>query len=145
MIDTNIKGLLYVSRIVIPKMIERNSGHIINIGSVAGHEVYIGGNVYCATKHAVKAISKGMLMDLNGTNIRVTSIDPGMTETEFSLVRFKGDKDKADAVYKGMTPLTAENIADIVVFAASRPQGVSIQTIVVTPTDQASASIVHKR
>ena len=145
MIDTNIKGLLYVTRIVVPKMIERGEGHIINIGSIAGHEVYIGGNVYCASKYAVRALSKGMLLDLNGTGIRVTSIDPGMVETEFSIVRFKGDIQKADSVYKGLEPLIAENIADIALFSATRPSNVNLQTIIVTPTAQASPTIVSRK
>lgn len=144
MIDTNVKGLLYVTRIVVPKMIKRGMGHIINIGSIAGHEVYLGGNVYCASKHAVRALSKGMSIDLNGTGIRVTSIDPGMVETEFSIVRFKGDKTKANNVYKGIDPLTGTDIADIAVFAATRPQHIDMQTIVVTPTAQASASVISR-
>ncbi len=145
MIDTNIKGLLYVTRIVVPKMIERTAGHIINIGSIAGHEVYIGGNVYCASKYAVRALSKGMALDLNGTGIKVTSVDPGMVETEFSIVRFKGDTQKADAVYQGLEPLSAADIADIILFAATRPSNVNIQTIVATPTAQASATIVNRK
>jgi len=145
MIDTNIKGLLYITRVVVPKMIERGIGHIINIGSIAGHEVYIGGNVYCASKYAVKALSKGMLLDLNGTGIRVTSIDPGMVETEFSIVRFKGNSKKASDVYKGFEPLTGENIADIVLFAATRPSNVTLQTIVVTPTNQASVNVISRK
>ena len=145
MIDTNIKGLLYVTRIVVPKMIERKEGHIINIGSIAGHEVYVGGNVYCASKYAVRALSKGMSLDLNGTGIRVTSIDPGMVETEFSVVRFKGDTEKANNVYKGIEPLIADDIADIALFAATRPSNVALQTIVVTPTAQASPSVVSRK
>ncbi|MDR0927784.1 MAG: SDR family NAD(P)-dependent oxidoreductase [Ignavibacteria bacterium] len=145
MIDTNVKGLLYVSRVVLPKMLERNEGMVINIGSIAGHEVYPGGNVYCATKHAVKAISKGMMMDVNGTNIRITSIDPGMVNTEFSLVRYKGDNEKANVVYNGLAPLLGADIAEIALFAATRPANVDLQTIVVTPTAQASASIVSRK
>jgi serine 3-dehydrogenase len=145
MIDTNIKGLLYVTHVIVPKMIERGEGHIINIGSIAGHEVYIGGNVYCASKYAVRALSKGMLLDLNGTGIRVTSIDPGMVNTEFSTVRFKGDTQKADKVYKGIEPLLGADIADIAVFSATRPAHVDLQTIIVTPTAQASASVVSRK
>jgi len=145
MIDTNVKGLLYVSRTVIPWMVKRNDGHIINIGSIAGVEVYPNGNVYCATKSAVKAISKGMAIDLNGTGIRITDVDPGLVETEFAFVRFHGDKDKANNVYKGYTPLTGRDIADVCLFAATRPKHVMIQEILITPTDQASATIVHKK
>lgn len=144
MIDTNLKGLLYVSKVIIPKLIAQNYGMIINIGSIAGHEVYPGGNVYCGTKHAVRAISKAMLLDLNGTNIRVTSIDPGMVETEFSLVRFHGDKEKAKNVYKEIKPLVGRDIAEIALFAATRPPHVDLQEIVVTPTCQASATLVSR-
>lgn len=145
MIDTNIKGLLYVSRVIVPKLVTQNHGMIINIGSIAGHEVYPGGNVYCGTKHAVKAISKGMMLDLNGTNVRVTSIDPGMVETEFSLVRFHGDSEKAKNVYKGLQPLVARDIAEIALFAATRPPHVDLQEIVVTPTCQASATVISRK
>ena len=145
MIDTNIKGLLYVSRVVIPWMVEQGDGHIINIGSIAGIEVYPNGNVYCATKSAVKAISKGMAIDLNGTGIRITNLDPGLVETEFAFVRFRGDKEKADNVYKGYTPLTGKDIADVCLFAATRPKHVMIQDILITPTDQATATIVNKK
>lgn len=145
MIDTNIKGLLYVSRVIVPKLVTQNHGMIINIGSIAGHEVYPGGNVYCGTKHAVKAISKGMMLDLNGTNVRVTSIDPGMVETEFSLVRFHGDSEKAKNVYKGLQPLVARDIAEIALFAATRPPHVDLQEIVVTPTCQASATVIFRK
>ncbi len=145
MIDTNIKGLLYVSRVVLPGMVERQSGMVINIGSIAGHEVYVGGNVYCGTKHAVKAISKGMLLDLNGSGIRVTSIDPGAVETEFSLVRFHGDKQSADNVYKGFKPLGPDDIADIALFAATRPPHVDIHDVIVAPTAQASTSVFAKK
>ena len=120
MIDTNIKGLLYVSRAVIPLMVKNNRGHIINIGSIAGHEVYPGGNVYCATKHAVNALTKGMRLDLVDKNIRVSTIDPGLVETEFSEVRFYGDKDKAKSVYKGYKPLNGDDIADTALWIASR-------------------------
>ncbi len=145
MIDTNIKGLLYVSRIIIPKMIERDSGHIVNIGSIAGYEPYSGGSVYCGTKHAVRAISKSAAIDLNGTNIRVTEIDPGMVNTEFSEVRFHGDKNRADTVYNGVTPLFGEDIADIVIFACTRKPSVMIQSILVTPTCQANATTVCRK
>ena len=144
MIDTNVKGLLYVSRKVIPGMVERNKGHVINIGSIAGHEVYPGGNVYCATKHAVNALNKGMKIDLLGTNVRVTSIDPGLVETEFSIVRFHGDTQKAGKVYKGLTPLSPDDIADVIVFCAARPAHVNINDIVLMPTAQSSAALVHK-
>ncbi len=145
MIDTNIKGLLYMSRVIVPKMVAQNSGFIINIGSLAGHEVYPNGNVYCGTKSFVRAISKGMIIDLNGTNVKVTNIDPGLVETEFSEVRFHGDKEKAKGVYLGYTPLSGDDIADIAVFAATRPAHVQIQEIFVTPTDQATATIVNKK
>lgn len=144
MIDTNIKGLLYVTRCVLPIMIERNYGDIINIGSIAGHEVYPGGNVYCATKFAERALSKGMTIDTNGYNIRVCSIDPGMVETEFSLVRFDQDIEKAKSVYKGITPLTGEDIARIALFVVKQPRHVNIQNILLTPTQQATATIVSR-
>ena len=144
MIDTNIKGLLYVSRAVIPGMVERGRGHIINIGSIAGHEVYPGGNVYCATKHAVDAITKGMRIDLVETPLRVSTVDPGLVETEFSQVRFYGDTDRAKTVYQGYKPLDPSDIADSVVWIADRPEHVQIAQMVVFPTAQRSASIVHK-
>lgn len=145
MIDTNIKGLLYVSRYVIPGMLERKCGHIINIGSIAGHQTYPGGNVYCGTKAAVKAISEGMKLDLVGTPIRVTSVDPGMVETEFSQVRFHGDVERAASVYQGMQPLTADDIADVVFFCATRPPHVNINQVILMPVDQASSTLVHRR
>lgn len=145
MIDTNVKGLLYVSKVIMPILITQNYGTIINIGSIAGHEVYPGGSVYCATKHAVNAISKGMGMDLNGTNIRVTSIDPGMVETEFSLVRFHGDAERAKNVYNGLEPLTGKDVADIALFVATRPPHVDLREIIVTPTAQASATVVSRK
>lgn len=144
MIDTNIKGLLYLTRTVLPQMIERKTGHIINIGSIAGHESYSGGVVYAATKHAVKAINKGLRLDLVGTNIRVSSVDPGMVETEFSLVRWKGDKEKADKLYQDTRPLTAADIADAVYYCASRPEHVNIQEMIVMPTDQSAISTVYR-
>ncbi len=144
MIDTNVKGLLYVTRVIAPKMVEKGSGHIINIGSIAGWEIYGGGVVYCGSKHAVRAISKGMAIDLNGTGVKVTEIDPGMVETEFSVVRFHGDKNKADTVYKGLQPLIGEDIADLAVFAATRKPHVMIQTIIATPLAQADARTYHR-
>ncbi|MCJ7644071.1 MAG: SDR family oxidoreductase [Candidatus Aminicenantes bacterium] len=145
MIDTNIKGLLYVSRAVIPGMVARGRGHVINIGSIAGHEVYPLGNVYCATKFAVKALSKGLRLDLNGTGVRVTSVDPGLTETEFSVVRFHGDADRAGKVYQGYTPLVPDDIADAVVYCATRPARVNVSEMIVMPTDQASTTVVHRK
>lgn len=145
MIDTNLKGLLYVTRTVLPGMVERGKGHIINLGSTAGHQTYPNGNVYCATKAAVRALSEGLKMDLLGTPVRVTSVDPGLVETEFSDVRFRGDSDRAKQVYQGMTPLTPDDIADIVLFCASRPPHVNINELVVMPTDQSSSTLVHRR
>lgn len=144
MIDTNIKGLLYVTRLVSPIMVERKSGHIINIASIAGKDVYPNGNVYCATKHAVDALSKGMRLDLLPYGIKVTQICPGAVETEFSIVRFKGDQNKADKVYDGFTPLYAENIADAIHFAVTQPAHVDIQDMLVMPTAQANGSSFHK-
>jgi 3-hydroxy acid dehydrogenase / malonic semialdehyde reductase len=145
MIDINIKGLLYVSKEIIPGMVERRSGHIINIGSIAGKEVYTNGNVYCATKHAVDALNHGMRMDLNQYGIRVGAVNPGMVNTEFSEVRFKGDREKAENVYKGFEPLTAEDIADIIHFVVTRPYHVNIADLTVLPTAQASATIVNRK
>jgi 3-hydroxy acid dehydrogenase/malonic semialdehyde reductase len=145
MIDTNVKGLLYVSRAVIPGMVRRGRGHIINIGSIAGREVYPNGNVYCATKAAVNALSKGLRLDLVGTPLRVSLVDPGMVETEFSLVRFHGDEDRAARVYQGLIPLTPDDIADAVMFCATRPPHVNISELVVYPTAQASATLVHRK
>jgi 3-hydroxy acid dehydrogenase/malonic semialdehyde reductase len=145
MIDTNIKGLLYVSRAVIPGMVERNSGHIVNIGSIAGHEVYPGGNVYCATKFAVNALSKGLRLDLNGTPIRVSEVAPGLVETEFSIIRYRGDEEKAGKAYQGMTPLTGDDIADAVVYCATRPPHVNISEMIVMPTAQAATFLVHRK
>jgi 3-hydroxy acid dehydrogenase/malonic semialdehyde reductase len=144
MIDTNVKGLLYVSRAVIPGMVARGRGHIINIGSIAGHEVYPGGNVYCASKHAVVALSKGMRIDLVDTPIRVSTVDPGLVETEFSQVRFYGDKERAKSVYRGYTPLTGDDIAEAIVWIADRPGHVQIADMTIFPTAQASAMVVHK-
>lgn len=143
-IDTNVKGLLYVTRAIVPLMVARNSGHIINMGSIAGHEAYPKGSVYCASKHAVDAITKSLRMDVVDHNIRVSTIDPGMVETNFSVIRFDGDKEKAKNVYKGLDPLTAEDIADTIIFMASRPPHVNIAEVVIYPTAQASATIAHR-
>lgn len=145
MIDTNVKGLLYVDRAVVPLMVARGRGTVIHIGSIAGRQVYPGGNVYCASKHAVRAITEGLRMDLLGTGLRVTSIDPGLVETEFSLVRFHGDAPRAGNVYKGMTPLSPGDVAEAAVFAATRPAHVSIAEVLLYPTDQASSVHVHRR
>ncbi|WP_427161281.1 SDR family oxidoreductase [Aliinostoc sp. HNIBRCY26] len=145
MIDTNIKGLLYLTRYVVPGMVTRDRGHVINIGSIAGHQTYPGGNVYCSTKAAVKAISEGLKQDLLGTRIRVTSVDPGMVETDFSNVRFHGDEERAKKVYQGVTPLTADDVADVVFFCATRSPHVNINEVIMMPVDQASATLVHRR
>jgi len=144
MIDTNVKGLLYISRIVLPWLIDNGKGHVINIGSVAGKYAYPKGNVYCASKHAVDAISKSMRIDMLPYGIRVTAINPGAAETEFSLVRFKGDEDRAKQAYLGYVPLSADDIADIAWFAASRPAHVVLNDIIVTPLAQASPAYMHK-
>jgi NADP-dependent 3-hydroxy acid dehydrogenase YdfG len=144
MIDTNVKGLLYMSRIVSNWMIAAGKGHIINIGSIAGKEVYPNGNVYCATKHAVDALNKGMRIDLLPHGIKVTAINPGMVETEFSLVRFKGDEERAKNVYKGLEPLVAQDIADAIWFAVSRPAHVNINDMLIMPTAQATGTIIKK-
>ncbi len=145
MIDTNVKGLLYVTRAVLPGMIKRGEGHIINIGSVAGHWTYPKGNVYAATKFAVNALSQGLKMDLSGIPVRVTSIDPGLVETDFSIVRFHGDEEKAKKVYAGMTPLTPDDIAESAVWAATRPPHVNVNNIILMATDQSSPTMVHRR
>lgn len=144
MLDINVKGLLYVSKAIIPQMVTRNSGFIVNIGSIAGKEVYPKGNVYCASKHAVNALNKAMRIDLNKHHIRVAGIHPGAVETEFSEVRFKGDTAKAKNVYTGYQALQAEDIADIIHFVVTRPYHVNIEDLVVYPTAQASATILHK-
>ncbi len=144
MIDTNIKGLLSMTRFVSERMKERDEGHIINIGSIAGYEAYPGGSVYCGTKHAVKAITQAAKMDLTGTNIRVSAVSPGLVETEFSEVRFHGDKEQADEVYKDMTPLTDRDIAEIIHFVANRPSHVNILDTIVFPVHQSSARIVAR-
>jgi 3-hydroxy acid dehydrogenase / malonic semialdehyde reductase len=144
MIDTNIKGLLYVSRAIIPGMVSRGRGHIINIGSIAGHEVYPAGNVYCATKHAVDAITKGMRLDLVDTPLRVSTIDPGLVQTDFSVVRFYGDKERAQKAYVGYEPLRGKDIAETAVWIASRPPHVQIAEVIIFPTAQASTMVTHK-
>lgn len=144
MIDTNIKGVLYTTKLLSPIFLRKNSGHIVNIASLAGRQVYPNGNVYCATKFAVKALSESMIIDFNGTNIRVTNIDPGLVETEFSEVRFHGDRERAKQVYRGYTPLTGKDIANIILFVVTLPQHIMIQDILVTPIAQATATIVHK-
>lgn len=144
MMDINVKGLLYVSREIIPGMTERESGHIINLGSIAGKEVYPNGNVYCASKFAVDALTRGMRMDLNAYGIKVTSINPGLVETEFAMVRFKGNQDKASTVYKGMVPLKGEDIAGIILYTLSAPAHVVLADITVFPTAQGSATLVKR-
>ncbi|MEO0895171.1 MAG: SDR family oxidoreductase [Bacteroidota bacterium] len=144
MLDTNVKGLLYITRAVSPGMIARKTGHIINVASIAGKEVYPGGNVYCASKHAADALSKAMRIDMLPYGIKVTNVAPGLVETEFSIVRFKGDTDKADNVYKGMDPLTGKDVADVIWYVANTPAHVTINDIVVMPTAQASSHHVHR-
>lgn len=144
MIDINVKGLLYVTQAILPGMIAKTSGHIINIGSTAGKEVYPNGNVYCASKHAVDAINQGMRLDLNGKGIKVGAINPGLVETEFSEVRFKGDTERAEKVYQNFTPLRPEDIADVIYFAVTRPPHVNIADLTVMCLDQASSTIVNK-
>jgi len=145
MIDTNIKGLLYLTRYIVPGMVKRDRGHVVNIGSIAGHQTYPKGNVYCGTKAAVKAISEGLKQDLLGTPIRVTSVDPGMVETEFSQVRFHGDSDRAQQVYQGVTPLTPDDVAEVIFFCVTRPTHVNINEVILMPVDQASATLVNRR
>ncbi len=145
MIDTNVKGLLYVTRAVVPGMVARNSGHVINLGSIAGQAAYPNGGVYCASKAAERFISDGLRIDLNGTAVRVTSVDPGMVETEFSLVRFRGDAERAAKTYANFDPLTAEDIAETIVWTATRPAHVTVQTVLITPTAQASAYVITRK
>ena len=145
MIDVNVRGLVHVSRAVIPAMVSRGSGHVINIGSVAGKWSYPGGSVYCATKAAVAALTEGMKMDLHGTGIRVSTVDPGLVETEFSLVRFHGDAAAAEKVYQQLTPLTADDVAHAVLFCASRPAHVNINQVIMMCTDQSSSTMVNRR
>jgi NADP-dependent 3-hydroxy acid dehydrogenase YdfG len=145
MIDTNVKGLLYVSRTVLPGMVERGWGHVVNVGSVAGHQTYAGGAVYSATKYAVRAITDALRYDVLGKGIRVSNVEPGLAETEFSEVRFKGDAARAKTVYEGLTALRAEDVADAVVWCLTRPQHVNVQSVLIMPTDQASAHAVNRR
>ena len=145
MLDTNVKGLLYVTRAVLPGMIARGRGHVINLGSIAGREAYPGGNVYCATKSAVAMLTRGLRMDLLGTPIRVTCVEPGMVETEFSIVRFRGDRERAAKVYQGLQPLTADDIADAILYCATRPAHVNVQDMLIMPTAQASATMAHRK
>ncbi len=144
MMDINVKGLLYVSRAILPGMVERKSGHVINIGSIAGQEVYPKGAVYCASKFAVDAITKGMRLDLNAAGIKVTVVSPGMAETEFSLVRFKGDADRAKSVYEGLKPLTADDIAEVIRYILHLPDHVVLTDVTILPRAQASATVVHR-
>ncbi|KAJ3370834.1 hypothetical protein GGF31_003862 [Allomyces arbusculus] len=144
MFDTNVKGLLNVTQAIVPAMKQRGKGHIINIGSVAGKQAYAGGSIYCATKHAVEAMSQALTQELVNTPLRVTLVAPGLVQTEFSVVRFHGNQDKADSVYKGLDPLTGDDIAEVVVFAASRPPHVQINDILVYPTQQASVFHIHR-
>jgi 3-hydroxy acid dehydrogenase / malonic semialdehyde reductase len=145
MIDTNVKGLLYLTRGILPGMVARDSGHVINVGSIAGHWVYPRGNVYNATKFAVRALTEGMNLDVVGTRIRISSVDPGLVETEFSRVRFRGDDERAAKVYQGYTPLTPADIADVILFVANAPPHVNVFQTVVYPTDQRSPTVLHKR
>jgi NADP-dependent 3-hydroxy acid dehydrogenase YdfG len=144
MIDTNIKGLLYVTREVVPMMVERKKGHVINLGSIAGREAYIGGGVYCASKHAVTAITRTLRMELLDKKIRVSTVDPGSVETEFSLVRYYGDEEKAKELYQGIEPLVAEDIADAIIFCANRPPHANIAEMVIFPTAQATATMHYR-
>lgn len=145
MIDTNVKGLLYVTRAVVPGMVKRGAGHVVNLGSTAGHQTYAGGSVYCATKAAERVLSEGLKLDLMGTPVRVTTIDPGMVETEFSSVRFRGDTAKAAKVYEGLTPLEPADVADAIVWAVSRPARVNIHSILLTTIDQANSTTLARR
>ncbi len=145
MINTNIKGLLYLTREVLPYMVKRESGHIINLGSTAGHDVYPSGNVYCATKFAVNAISQSLRIDVLDKSIKVSSVDPGMVETEFSIVRFSGDVERAKNVYRGVDPLTAEDVADAILYCATRPKHVNINEIILTPVAQAQSNFVVRK
>jgi serine 3-dehydrogenase len=144
MVETNVLGLLHVTRAVLPGMIERRRGHVVNLGSVAGREAYPGGNVYCASKAAVRSLNRGLRLDLKGGPVRVTTVDPGMVETEFSLVRFRGDEERAGAVYEGMTPLRPEDVAETILWCLTRPPHVNVEEVVLWPTDQASATLVRR-
>ncbi len=145
MIDTNLKGLLNVTRAILPAMVERGSGHVINIGSTAGHQVYPKGNVYNATKFGVKALTEGMNLDVAGTGVRVSSVDPGFVETEFSVVRFHGDEERAEAVYEGFTPLSADDVADVIAFVATRPPHVNVHDVVLLPTAQRNVYVLDRK
>ena len=145
MLDTNVKGLLYVTRAVVPGMVERSRGHVINLGSTAGNQTYANGTVYCASKAAERVISEGLKLDLMGTPVRVTTVDPGMVETNFSEVRFHGDKDRAAKVYQGLTPLAPEDVAETIVWAATRPAHVNIHSILMTSIDQANSNVVSRK
>ena len=145
MIDINVKGLLNITKSIIPGMVQRGTGHVINIGSIAGKETYPNGNVYCASKHAVDAINNGMRMDLNGTGVKVSQVCPGLVETEFSMVRFKGDSERSSLVYEGFDPLTAIDIAEIIQFMVTRPKHVNLSDVIVLPLAQASATLVNKK
>jgi NADP-dependent 3-hydroxy acid dehydrogenase YdfG len=145
MLQTNVQGLLYVSRAVLPGMVARGRGHVINIGSIAGREVYPNGAVYCASKHAVAAITAGMRLDLNGTGVKVSTVDPGLVNTEFSRVRFHGDQDRADKTYQGMTPLSGDDVAATVLWVAQQPEHVNVAEVLLFPSDQAAATVVHRR
>lgn len=144
MIDTNIKGLLTMTRLIVPGMVERNHGHVINIGSVAGDAAYAGGNVYCATKAAVKAITDGLRIDVAHTKVRVTNVKPGLVETNFSNIRFHGDQNRADNVYRGIEPLNGDDVADVVFYAASAPEHVQIAEVQVLATHQANGTVIHR-
>jgi NADP-dependent 3-hydroxy acid dehydrogenase YdfG len=145
MIDTNVKGLLHVDRTVLPYMIARGRGTVVHLGSIAGRQTYPGGNVYCATKYAVRALSEALRLDLLGTGVRVSTVDPGMVATEFSEVRFRGDRERAEAVYRGMRPLSAEDVAEVVLFVATRPPHVDLAEVLILPADQASATSIRRR
>ena len=145
MIDTNIKGLLYLTRAIVPGMISRGRGHVVNLGSTAGHQTYPNGNVYCATKAAVRVISEGLKQDLLGTPVRVSSVDPGLVETEFSQVRFRGDTERAKKVYQGLTPLTPSDVADVIFFCVTRPPHVNISEVLLMPTDQAGSMLFNRQ
>ena len=145
MIDTNIKGLLYLTRLIVPGMVNRDRGHVVNLGSTAGHQTYPNGNVYCATKAAVRVISEGLKQDLLGTPVRVSCVDPGLVETEFSQVRFRGDTERAEQVYQGLTPLTPADVADVVFFCVTRPLHVNISEVLLMPTDQAGSMLFNRQ
>jgi 3-hydroxy acid dehydrogenase / malonic semialdehyde reductase len=144
MIDTNVKGLLYMSRAILPHMVSRDSGHLIHIGSTAGETVYPGGNVYNASKFAVRALNEGMNLDLAGTRIRVSSVDPGLVESEFSEVRFRGDRERAEAVYRGYTPLSPDDVAEVVRYVANAPEHVNLHRVILYPTDQRNPYVLHR-